>query len=70
MELQEQNNDVFQAWCVRPSGISPADVGLAKRAVGLLFSAIGVDQLAKAMVRIALDGYPEQIVENAKLKAF
>ncbi|AEO70686.1 2a86ad49-089b-42fc-a9e4-0e5b924ad9f8 [Thermothielavioides terrestris] len=58
----------FAVYCARPSGILPADAGVARKLSGRLFNAIGVDQLAKAMVRILLEGYKERIIENSELQ--
>ncbi|KAK4148550.1 hypothetical protein C8A00DRAFT_19637 [Chaetomidium leptoderma] len=56
-------------FCARPSGILPADAGLATRLSGKLYGAIEVDHLAKGMIRILLEGYKEQIIENDTLLA-
>lgn len=58
----------FEVFCARPSGIIPAGSGVARRLSGKLFDAIDVDQLAKAMVRIAVEGYKERIIENSQLQ--
>lgn len=57
----------FVVYCGRPSGILPADAGLATRLSGKLYGAIEVDRLAKAFVRILLDGFKERIIENDTL---
>ncbi|KAK4237205.1 hypothetical protein C8A03DRAFT_44927 [Achaetomium macrosporum] len=57
----------FVVYCVRPSGILPPDAGLALRLSGKLYGAIEVDHLAKAFIRILLEGYRERIVENDQL---
>ncbi|KAL2017737.1 hypothetical protein VTK56DRAFT_1707 [Thermocarpiscus australiensis] len=57
----------FVVYCARPSGILPADAGLAARLAGKLFDAIDVDRLAKAFIRVLLEGYNERIIENNAL---
>ena len=59
----------FVVYCARPSGILPADAGFAARAAGKLYGAIDVDHLAKAFVRILLEGHKERIIENDGLLA-
>ncbi len=59
----------FVVYCARPSGILPADAGIAARLPGKLYGAIGVDQLAKGFVRILLEGHQERIIENSQLLA-
>ncbi|KAK4249495.1 hypothetical protein C7999DRAFT_39473 [Corynascus novoguineensis] len=57
----------FVVYCARPSRILPANAGLAARVFGKLYGAIGVDQLAKALIRVLLEGYKERIIENGTL---
>ncbi|KAL2131603.1 hypothetical protein VTI74DRAFT_4819 [Chaetomium olivicolor] len=59
----------FVVFCARPSGILPADAGLAARLSGKLYGAIDVDHLARALIRILVEGYKERIVENDQLLA-
>jgi len=59
----------FVVYCGRPSGILPADAGLVAKLTGKLYGAITADQLAKAFVRILLEGYKECIIENDTLLA-
>jgi hypothetical protein len=56
-------------YCARPSGILPADAGLAARLSGRLYGAIGVEHLAKALIRILVEGFRERIIENEALLA-
>jgi len=58
----------FVVYCARPSGILPANAGFAMRLTGKLYAAVGVDQLAKAFIRILLEGHKERIIENAALQ--
>jgi hypothetical protein len=59
----------FVVYCARPSGILPANASLATKLVGKLYGAIEVDRLAKAFIRVLLEGYKERIIENDKLLA-
>lgn len=59
----------FVVYCGRPSGILPADAGLASRLAGKLYGAIGADQLARAFILVFLEGYKERIIENSQLLA-
>ncbi|KAL1874740.1 hypothetical protein VTK73DRAFT_268 [Phialemonium thermophilum] len=66
-ELADANADRFEVWCARPSGVLPTDAGLATKAIGKLYGAIGVDHLASAMIKVCLQGYPQRIIENDEL---
>ncbi|KAL2256448.1 hypothetical protein VTK26DRAFT_1644 [Humicola hyalothermophila] len=57
----------FEVYCCRPSGILPPRAGLAARLVGKLYGAIDVDQLARAFIRVLVEGHQERIIENAQL---
>lgn len=57
----------FVVYCARPSGILPADAGLAMRLSGKLYGAIDVDHLAKGFIRILSEGYKDRIIENDQL---
>jgi hypothetical protein len=59
----------FDVYCARPSGVLPPDAGLAAKLSGKLYGAIEADQLAKAFVRVVLEGYEERIIENDQLLA-
>ncbi|KAJ4252780.1 hypothetical protein NW762_010686 [Fusarium torreyae] len=65
-ELTTGDNQ-FDVWCARPSGVLPSDTGLLGRATGKLYGAIQVQNLAGALVRIALKGYQKQIIESDEL---
>lgn len=66
-DIAENNKEGFEVWCVRPSGILPADAGLLQRISGKLYTAIDVDKLSAVMVKILLDGYEDRIIENSAL---
>ncbi|KAK4192865.1 hypothetical protein QBC35DRAFT_483622 [Podospora australis] len=58
----------FKVFIARPSGIlGPSTPGLMSTVAGKLYDAIEVDKLAKAFVRIALEGHETRIVESAEL---
>jgi hypothetical protein len=59
----------FVVYCARPSGILPADAGAAARLSGRLYGAIRADHLAKALIRIFVEGFKERIIENEALLA-
>jgi len=59
----------FEVYCARPSGILPADAGFGSKLSGKLYGAIGVDHLAKGLLRIAVEGSKERIIENDELLA-
>ncbi len=59
----------FAVYCARPSGILPPDAGVSAKLAGKLYGAIDVDQLAKAFVRVVLEGHKERIIENDQLLA-
>lgn len=59
----------FMVYCARPSGILRPDTGLAARFLGKLYGAIDVDQLAKALIKVLLEGYQDQVIENRTLLA-
>lgn len=42
--------------------------GLVERMVGKLYSGIGVDEVARAMASIAVNGYKEKIIPSDVLK--
>lgn len=54
----------FKVWALRPSGFIEEGSGLGMKAVGKLYSAVGTAQLAKALVRVACEGWDERIIEN------
>lgn len=60
-------NKGFEVFCARPTGVLQPDVGLLIRVAGKLLFSIGADQLAGALTKIFLEGYPERIIENEAL---
>ncbi|KAH6619433.1 hypothetical protein B0J18DRAFT_244429 [Chaetomium sp. MPI-SDFR-AT-0129] len=59
----------FIVYCGRPSGILPPNAGLASKLTGKLYAAIDVDHLARGLLRVALEGHKERIIENDSLLA-
>ncbi|GAB1310732.1 Nucleoside-diphosphate-sugar epimerase [Madurella fahalii] len=57
----------FAVYCARPSGILPPDASLPVRLAGKLYDAIDVDRLAKAFIRVLIEGYKDRIIENSTL---
>uniref|UniRef100_A0A8H7K2B9 NAD(P)-binding domain-containing protein n=1 Tax=Bionectria ochroleuca TaxID=29856 RepID=A0A8H7K2B9_BIOOC len=57
----------FDAFCPRPSGVLPSNVGTLGKLSGKLYGAIQVQDLAKALVNIALNGAEKQIIEAGEL---
>lgn len=57
----------FQVWIARPSGLIPPEAKAVTRMIGGLYQGIGTDQLGRAMVRLAVEGYKDRIVPNETL---
>ncbi|VUC21568.1 unnamed protein product [Clonostachys rosea] len=57
----------FDAFCARPSGVLPSNVGTLGKLTGKLYGAIQVQDLAKALAYIALNGAQNQIIEADEL---
>lgn len=66
-DLADSNPDTLEAWSVRPSGVIAHDANPLLKIGGKLFAAITADQLARAMVKIALEGHKGGIIENSEL---
>ncbi|KAJ3543186.1 hypothetical protein NM208_g3705 [Fusarium decemcellulare] len=66
-EIADEKDSHLDVWCARPSGILPADAGFMAKLTGKLYGAIQVQDLAKALIRIALKGGEKQIVESDEL---
>ncbi|KAG8425516.1 hypothetical protein J3458_002208 [Metarhizium acridum] len=67
-EIQDAHPDHFEVYCPRPSGIHDTGAGTIERLVGKLYSGIGVDEVARAMISIAVNGYGERIISSNALK--
>ncbi|CAG9983280.1 unnamed protein product [Clonostachys byssicola] len=57
----------FDVFCPRPSGVLPSNVSTLGKLTGKLYGAIQVQDLAKALVYIALNGAEKQIIEAGEL---
>ncbi|KAJ4297410.1 hypothetical protein N0V88_004332 [Collariella sp. IMI 366227] len=64
---EDQASQRFVVYCARPSGILPADAGFAARMTGKLYGSIDANRLARALIRILVEGDKERIVENDRL---
>lgn len=62
-----QKGGGFELWIARPSGLLGDDAGLHKKIAGPLYGAIGTEQLGRAMIKMAVEGPKERIIENDKL---
>ncbi|RSL83255.1 hypothetical protein CDV31_016852 [Fusarium ambrosium] len=57
----------FNVWCARPSGVLSSNAGIFESLMGKLYGAIKVNDLARALVQIALNGNQKQIIESDEL---
>ncbi|KAI4859145.1 hypothetical protein F4820DRAFT_440684 [Hypoxylon rubiginosum] len=68
-DLADANKEKFEVWAVRPGGIVKKHASLMNTLTANTIGVIDVDHLAKAMLKIVLDGHADRIVEtNALLK--
>ncbi|KAI5456379.1 hypothetical protein BGZ63DRAFT_429038 [Mariannaea sp. PMI_226] len=67
LKLADVEKNRFEAFCPRPSGVLAADTGTLGRVSGKLMGFILVQDLADAMIQIALKGYPKRIIESSDL---
>ncbi|KAI1403325.1 hypothetical protein F4819DRAFT_231387 [Hypoxylon fuscum] len=68
-DLADANKDNFEVWAVRPGGIVKKHAGLMNALTVNTSGFIEVDHLAKAMLKIALEGHADRILEaNVLLK--
>lgn len=68
VDLQTASNNEFQVWFMRPSVILPAGSGCMARGTGKLYGGVPVEDLAEGMVKVALHGYHERVIEMNMLK--
>lgn len=66
-ELADNNSETFELWIARPSALLGSDAGLHKKLFGPLYRAIGTEQLGRAMIRMAIDGWKERTAGNEEL---
>ncbi|KAH7324935.1 hypothetical protein B0I35DRAFT_172415 [Stachybotrys elegans] len=57
----------FEVWVLRPSGILSTEAPLYRRVVGKLYEAIDTAQLGRALVRVAVEGCEDKMLENDAL---
>lgn len=65
-----RGNDGFETYIMRPGGILPENTSMVMSALASLVPSIRVDQLARVMVAVALNGCEEQTLENGAIKDF
>ncbi|KAI0837411.1 hypothetical protein F5Y06DRAFT_271637 [Hypoxylon sp. FL0890] len=61
-DLADANKDKFEVWAVRPNGVVKKHGALIN-----MLGLIGVDQLARAMLKIVVDGHKDRIIESNEL---
>ena len=66
-DVAKGREGVFEVFCVRPGGIVAAGKGVLHAVVAKMAFGIGVDVLARAMCKIAVEGYGEHVIENDEL---
>ncbi|KAI1098036.1 hypothetical protein F4804DRAFT_325857 [Jackrogersella minutella] len=66
-DLADANRDKFEVWAVRPGGIVKRGAGLANLLTAHSTGFIEVDRLAKAMLKIVVDGHKDRIIEANEL---
>ncbi|KAI2615059.1 hypothetical protein GGR54DRAFT_307215 [Hypoxylon sp. NC1633] len=68
-DLADANKDRLEVWAVRPGGIVKKHAGLMNALTAYTSGFITVDHLAKATLKIVLDGHADRILEaDALLK--
>ncbi|KAI1381201.1 hypothetical protein F4677DRAFT_119348 [Hypoxylon crocopeplum] len=68
-DLADANEDKFEVWAVRPGGIVKRHAGLMNALTVNTSGFITLDHLAKAVVKVVLDGHADRIIEaDALLK--
>ncbi|CAF9916207.1 MAG: hypothetical protein GOMPHAMPRED_000928 [Gomphillus americanus] len=66
-DIASEYEAVFEVYCVRPGGIVAEGKGALNAVAAKMVFGIGVDVLAKAMCRVAIEGHGEHIIENDDL---
>jgi hypothetical protein len=54
----------FETFLLRPGGFIEPDVSMAKKILGNLYHSVPTPQLGKALIKVAVDGWKDRIVEN------
>jgi len=63
----DQGKQFWETYIARPSMILPAQAGTLSRMGGWALGAVGVDQLAAAMIDTVCNGAEQETYENADL---
>ncbi|KAF3071064.1 hypothetical protein GL218_00887 [Daldinia childiae] len=66
-DIAEANKDTFDVWAVRPGGIVKKYAGVINALTANTSGFIAVDHLARAMLKIALNGHANRIIEANEL---
>ncbi|KAI1471521.1 uncharacterized protein F4812DRAFT_414377 [Daldinia caldariorum] len=66
-DIAESNKDKFEVWAMRPGGIVRKYAGLINALTAYTSGFIAVDQLAKAMLKIVVNGHANRIIESNEL---
>ncbi|KAI1417905.1 hypothetical protein F5Y13DRAFT_150023 [Hypoxylon sp. FL1857] len=66
-DLADTNKERFEVWAVRPSGILKKHAGLINLLTANALCFIEVDRLARAMLRIVVNGHKDRIIEAREL---
>ncbi|KAI6088769.1 hypothetical protein F4821DRAFT_232923 [Hypoxylon rubiginosum] len=66
-DIADANKEKFEVWAVRPGGIVKKHANIMNLLTANTSGIIEVDHLAKAMLKIVLDGHTDRIVESGAL---
>ncbi|KAI0182102.1 hypothetical protein GGR52DRAFT_67504 [Hypoxylon sp. FL1284] len=66
-DIADANKEKFEVWAVRPGGIIKKYANLMNLLTVNTVGIIEVDNLAKAMLKITLDGHADRIIESSAL---
>jgi hypothetical protein len=64
---KDKQKEGFEVFITRPSGVTPKDRGVLKSIAAAIVPMIKVDELAAAMLDIAVNGSDQQTLENHDL---
>lgn len=54
----------FETFLLRPGGFIEPDANIAKKMLGYLYDSVPTPQLGKALVKVAMDGWKDRVLEN------
>lgn len=63
-KLAEANPAQFETWAVRPGLIVPRQPPFGTRLMTYMVTAISAEHVAKVMVKIAIDGWKDRVLEQ------